>query len=759
MDTGKSKRIKLSARGLEILEALSGKRISITDIEFSETTSKDGGTFADVAAATLIITSSNTQRGRRIAVKKLRLINEETFFSGFVNELRLLEQLSHPNIVEIIGFVEDMDNHIAWLVFPWEDNGNLRQFLRSGTWELPERVSLIYDVAVGLEYLHARQPPICHGDLKSLNILVNSSNHAVITDFGSARIVERETASAPHQAGSAGHTASKRNESAEFKIAVSNTTLTLTGPACSVRWAPPEYFNGNSLDLPSDIWALGWISWEAITDSYPFEELDSEVHVPMQVIEGQLPMIYDHHQLSQIHQLCCIMQKCWKPNPRERLSATECRRTIRWVPRAIPSVKSGNQSTTRSARLLMQIGNMHRLQSRREEASRMFEQGLAVAQYTGDQGTLVDLLILMADTHRIGTKLGGAEASFIEALAISTSIGDRRRRANVLRGLGDVRREQSRYTEAETSYVEALAIYKSIGNVLGQAHALRCLGDALQEQSKYVGAAASYAGALAIYMSIGDTLGRANVLNGLGHVWRQQSYYTGAEASFAGALAIYTIIGNGLGRAGALIGLGEVRRLQSKYTKAEASFAEALAIYKIIGNGLGRASALAGLGDVRRLQSKYTEAEASFDEALVIYNNIRNDLGRANVLGGLGDVQRQQSKYIEAEVFYAQALAIYKSIGNDFGQVNSSLRLAEIRLRQAQYAEAKALVGDATSRSGLLNYAWGMDTSDELLVNILEAERSAINPLTSAPPPPIHAEDSTPPASLPITDKSYAVLP
>lgn len=54
-----------------------------------------------------------------------------------------MDKLSHPNIVEIIGFVEDVENHIAWLIFPWEENGNLREFLRSGKWEMPERVSLV----------------------------------------------------------------------------------------------------------------------------------------------------------------------------------------------------------------------------------------------------------------------------------------------------------------------------------------------------------------------------------------------------------------------------------------------------------------------------------------------------------------------------------------------------------------------------------------------------------------------------------------
>ncbi|KIO16948.1 hypothetical protein M407DRAFT_51614, partial [Tulasnella calospora MUT 4182] len=101
-------------------------------------------------------------------------------------ELHVLDGLDHPNIIELVGFVEDMTKRMAWLVFPWEANGNVREFLLSGEWELPERVSL--DVADGLEYLHTRKPPIRHGDLKSLNILVNSDHRAVITDFGSARI-------------------------------------------------------------------------------------------------------------------------------------------------------------------------------------------------------------------------------------------------------------------------------------------------------------------------------------------------------------------------------------------------------------------------------------------------------------------------------------------------------------------------------------------------------------------------------------------
>ncbi|KIO22414.1 hypothetical protein M407DRAFT_28062, partial [Tulasnella calospora MUT 4182] len=127
------------------------------------------------------------------AVKKIKIERDtdlERALGLALRELEFLVELSHPNIAKLEGFVEDLSAHKVWLVFPWEDHGNLRDFLASGEWEIPERISLIHHVTLGLEYLHSREPPIYHGDLKSLNILVDSEYHALITDFGSARHLE-----------------------------------------------------------------------------------------------------------------------------------------------------------------------------------------------------------------------------------------------------------------------------------------------------------------------------------------------------------------------------------------------------------------------------------------------------------------------------------------------------------------------------------------------------------------------------------------
>ncbi len=59
-----------------------------------------------------------------------------------LNEVSLLATTSHPNIVKLEGFVEDLTKGIAWLIIPWQQNGNIREFLSSGDWEIPERIAL-----------------------------------------------------------------------------------------------------------------------------------------------------------------------------------------------------------------------------------------------------------------------------------------------------------------------------------------------------------------------------------------------------------------------------------------------------------------------------------------------------------------------------------------------------------------------------------------------------------------------------------------
>lgn len=142
----------------------------------------------------------------------------------------------------------------------------------------------IKDTFSGLEYLHTRNPPICHGDLKSvssfssqllwsllltsttaqLNILVSASYRAIITDFGSARVLNHVTGGRTEKSNDqkAVENLTVGDECRQIHLTAAGNRLTLTGPAWSLRWAPPEVVNGNCPDLSSDVWAAGWVCWE-----------------------------------------------------------------------------------------------------------------------------------------------------------------------------------------------------------------------------------------------------------------------------------------------------------------------------------------------------------------------------------------------------------------------------------------------------------------------------------------------------------------
>lgn len=60
-----------------------------------------------------------------------------------IREAEFLAEMSHANIIYLEGFVEDASNEIIWLVFPWADNGNLKDFIALQYWEIPERISLV----------------------------------------------------------------------------------------------------------------------------------------------------------------------------------------------------------------------------------------------------------------------------------------------------------------------------------------------------------------------------------------------------------------------------------------------------------------------------------------------------------------------------------------------------------------------------------------------------------------------------------------
>ena len=108
----------------------------------------------------------------------------------FEEECRLLSQVRHPNIVQFLGvYFQPGQVQVPILVMEFLPMNLTSCIEHYGI--LPKDVcySILYDVALGLHYLHAQTPPIIHRDLSSNNILLTPNMTAKISDLGVARML------------------------------------------------------------------------------------------------------------------------------------------------------------------------------------------------------------------------------------------------------------------------------------------------------------------------------------------------------------------------------------------------------------------------------------------------------------------------------------------------------------------------------------------------------------------------------------------
>eukprot|EP01102_Stenamoeba_stenopodia_P009474 TRINITY_DN2796_c0_g2_i2.p1 TRINITY_DN2796_c0_g2~~TRINITY_DN2796_c0_g2_i2.p1 ORF type:complete len:572 (-),score=128.79 TRINITY_DN2796_c0_g2_i2:239-1954(-) len=221
-------------------------------------------------------------RGTEVAVKKLLVQNlNSRQFEDFLQEIMLMKKLRHPNILLYMGVCTAMPN--LCIVTEFMNRGSLWDVLHN--YQIPLDWRLIFkmaiDAAKGMTYLHGDKPPIIHRDLKSGNILIDSSFTAKIADFGLSKIKD--------------------------------ITNQMTGQTGTPGYMAPEVINSQKYTEKVDVYSFGVILWELITRQAPYAGI-KPLQVLFAVVQGSRPQIpYNCPPgLSQ------LITSCWHHNPDRR---------------------------------------------------------------------------------------------------------------------------------------------------------------------------------------------------------------------------------------------------------------------------------------------------------------------------------------------------------------------------------------------------------------------------------------------------------
>ncbi|MFJ8200939.1 serine/threonine-protein kinase [Streptomyces sp. NPDC096152] len=183
--------------------------------------------------------------GRQVAVKVFRPGSDPHMEERFSEEAVLLARMQHPSLVTVydVGRHGDRD----YLVMQLVKGPTLRRCLLAGPLR-PGRVAEL-GAALGRALAHVHGAGVVHRDVKPSNVLLNSSGHPHLTDFGIARLAD-----------STRHTASD----------------VLIGTAA---YLSPEQVMGQAVGSPADVYALGLVLLECLKGELEYEGTPLEAAV------------------------------------------------------------------------------------------------------------------------------------------------------------------------------------------------------------------------------------------------------------------------------------------------------------------------------------------------------------------------------------------------------------------------------------------------------------------------------------------------
>lgn len=225
--------------------------------------------------------------GRSVAIKmmKKKLENNARQIKLFVNESTALSLLSHPNIVQVYNTA--ITNSTKYIIMEYVEGITLKKHI-DHRGALPEREVIYYasQILSALDYIHSKG--IVHCDIKPQNIILLQNGSIKVADFGIARL----DAMLDHS-----------KEKSDVALG-------------TVYYVSPEQAQGKSPQAESDIYSLGVMLYEAMTNRLPFYHDNPTEVAKMQINkEPTPPSVYRPDISIGLEQ---IILRAMEKNPKKR---------------------------------------------------------------------------------------------------------------------------------------------------------------------------------------------------------------------------------------------------------------------------------------------------------------------------------------------------------------------------------------------------------------------------------------------------------